>query len=1057
MLARSENSFFRKTRNAIVKHVRERYIRDDIPCLSKCCPELPPCYKRLPTESGVLSPDAIHYIIPDISVAGRYSEILEYEELKNIIITQTVIERLLQYDKHRTCRRLRQLVSEPQKHTVLFSNENFAHTHIERFPGEEIKNRDWRAICKVASWYRLHLRNQIPIIILSEQFQQADLTLVGETPGIHVYSLPDYLSEFWPQHSTLHNLMDSLKDAIFEEDLGVIKIGGKANEKGAATDFEEYKTTEELESGIKSGRYHQGILRVNSNHRDEALVNCGSRLGSDIIIIGNQNRNRAVHGDLVVVELLSERLKATGVTQISYEMHSAQGVDDSEEAISWDSTESLPTGRVVGILSRNWRAYVATIQEDDIEQGGSFHLAVPLLSIIPKVRIRHRNVNSIVGQRIVVRIDSWPANSQYPNGHYVRSLGPIHQLDTEIQAILVEHEIGVSQAISGFSEASLREMPVDTEETPWLPDQDEVERRRDLRSTHLIFSIDPPNCQDIDDALSIRELEGGVIELGVHIADVSFFVHENSNTDLEARSRGTTVYLADRRFDMLPSVLSERVCSLRGNRDRYAVSVIWNMDQEGRILETWFGRTVIRSAREMEYREAQLLLDDKDVDGIAPDLAQRLRKSIKQLSNILTKIRKRRFEKGALELESTEVEFKFTTEHGIADITPKQPLLVHKLVEEAMVLANASVAYRIYSGLHDSALLRRHPPPIRSHFRRLELAAQSRGIEFDVSSNKALAESLARCAVSSAGDKEFVWLLKSMATMAMSEAGYISSGAYGVEEYRHYGLALDFYTHFTSPIRRYADLVVHRQLLDCERQGNSDTNTLGQRHQSARLNELCNHLNRKTRESKFAQKDSTELFQALYVLQQSKIGPVVESGIISEIRENGFLVYVPRFGIKGPVYIKDKDGNVIVPQSIISGKLEDESTFLEDLQVAHSPNAIQLHIGGRVVQLRLFDHVRLSLKLHLSHAHRHTVYMVLLGIEERKITRQHQQEIKEIKGKLTEREMRETIIGGEKGDINLDHARSVEKLEESREKDNMYEILERFGQMSIVEVDEAVK
>ncbi|KAF7730383.1 DIS3 mitotic control [Apophysomyces ossiformis] len=825
---------------------------------------------------------------------------------------------LQQYDKTRTYRKLRQIIDDSRRSSVIFYNEVFEETKVLRKSGETTAERDWRALCRLAEWYDEHLHQQRRIIMLSETFT------TGPSERIRVYTTKQYLDEYWPQHQLLQNLVDVLSDVTIEEHMEWIQMRGKkslaATPVSGYTEQSKYKSMEELEVGIKSSRYFAGILRCRSDSRDQAYVSSSGQLDKDILIVGNENRNRAVQGDMVVVELLSESRWVAPSNEISYNNMS---IDDESQQLQTlkDTQTARPTGRVVGVLNRNWRSYVATIQEEGVE-GGSFHLAIPLDPTIPKIRIRHQEVKLIQNQRIVVRIDHWPVSSQYPNGHFVRSLGPIHQLDTEISAILVEHGISVSQASQGFSAASLKEMPIDTLECPWRPDKSELARRKDLRSL-TVFSIDPPNCQDIDDALSVRELKNGNIELGVHIADVSYFVKENSLTDLEARARGTTVYLADRRFDMLPSVLSERVCSLRENVDRYAVSVIWSLDKAYNILDTWFGRTIIRSSCEMEYEQAQQLLDGKPVaTGLDTALGNRLRSHVQKLAEVLRHMRNNRLAKGALELESTEVKFKIAENNQITDINilfqnifdhdiseiAIYSMEIHGLVAEAMILANAYVGKRIYDGIKDAAVLRRHPPPNASQFERLIQAAKSRGFMIDFSSNRALAQSLDMIVKGSKDDPEIAKLIKSMATVAMNEAGYISSGHYSVEQYRHYGLALDYYTHFTSPIRRYADVVAHRQLLLCvQDEVMLADNARGSVMTSdAKITEICENLNRKSRESKFAQK----------TVENS----LIESGVISEVRSNGFYVFVPRLGLKGPVFLVDKDGHPTVPLSLVSGQ-----------------------------------------------------------------------------------------------------------------------------------------
>ncbi|OBZ91583.1 DIS3-like exonuclease 1 [Choanephora cucurbitarum] len=859
-------------------------------------------------------------------------------------------------------------------------------------------------------------------------------------------TMKQYLDTYWKESHLLQNLVQVLAEVVLDEtDDGRIRIASRQSngEKGNSTavaGYKEYKPMDELEAGIKSGRYLSGTLRCRKDSRDQAYI---SYQGKDILVVGNENRNRAVHGDSVVVELFSEKNWSMVSSEIAFDSSNAD--DEFEEDRFMSSTLSdQPTGRVVGILNRNWRSYVATLQEDSLETGGSIHLAIPLDPVIPKIRIRYHDVKLIENQRIVVRIDNWPISSQYPNGHFVRSLGPIHQLDTEISAILVEHAISVSQATQGFSQASLNEMPIDSSEQPWRTEKDEIKQRRDLRDL-TVFSIDPPNCQDIDDALSIKDLENGNLELGVHIADVSYFVKENYMTDLEARSRGTTVYLADRRFDMLPSVLSERVCSLRHQVDRYAVSVIWTMDKDYNVIDTWFGRTVIKSSCEMEYEQAQQLLDGESVaTGLDPSLCKKLKPKVIRLAEVLRVIRDRRLAKGALELEGSEIKFKITDQKKITDIIPKASMEIHGLVAEAMILANASVGRRIYDGFKDSALLRHHPSPSSQQFDRLVKAAESKGFSVDFSSNKALADSLKGITEGCKDDPEIAKLIKVMATIAMNEASYISSGHHAVNEYYHYGLALEFYTHFTSPIRRYADVVAHRQLLMCvgDPTAMKDVEERGSMMSKARtIADICENLNIKSRESKFAQRDSTELFQSLYVLQNSsEENPLIETGIISEIRSNGFYVFVPRLGLKGPVYLKEKDGKPHIPLSLISGTDAGNESIPNCQVEVNMPTHIKVTSADlpHPIEFNLFHHVRVSLKLRQSHAHRHLVYMTLIDFDLVETAKRPTMD------RLSNTQMMQSIEAKEQEKV-------IKKPSSKKKKQTMYSVLEKFRKMSIIQ------
>ncbi|KAG0222836.1 hypothetical protein B0O80DRAFT_474034 [Mortierella sp. GBAus27b] len=1017
-MLRTEDVHFRKTnKSTVVKKVREVYLRKDIPCLSSQCLLKPKCHLKIGFESSLLNSEPAYYLIPDYSVALRYVELLEQEELTNIIVTETILQRLQSEEKSRAYKALRHIAKDPRRRSVVFCNEHCEGGTVAREPGETIDHRDWRALIQTAKWYRHHLARAVPIILLSEKFTQEfteeDKSISIDDSEITIMSPKEYLNTFWPAHLVLHELLSSLKGAILEEDLDSITqaVGGKKG--SAATGYQEYKPMSELEAGVKSERFFQGVLRVRANHRDQAFIRGDANIG-EIVIVGSQHRNRAVHGDVVVVELLDLNSWIVPSTHISYDPEEVHAAGDEEDSNQYRSKDARPTGRVVGVMSRNWQPYVATLQKHSEKETGTTHLVIPLNPVLPKIRIRHHDPKVLVGQRIVVRIDSWPCNSQYPNGHYVRSIGPIHDLDTEVSAILIEHGISVSQTTQEFGAGSLKEMPINTPEQPWKPDPVELSKRRDMRR-HTVFSIDPPNCQDIDDAISIREIENGRMEFGVHIADVSYFVKENSLTDLEARARGTTVYLSDRRFDMLPKVLSEQLCSLRHHVDRYAMSVIWTLDSEANVIDTWFGRTVIRSACEMEYEQAQSMLDGKNVvPGLDAKLCKQLKPSVMLLAKAMRKVRARRIAKGALELESSEVKFKFKEEAGgISDIQPKKPLEIHRIIEEAMVMANTYVAKRIYDGFKESALLRHHPTPIQSHFRMLLLAAGSKGFTIDTSSNLALASSLRECV--NKGDEEVVRLLKIMATMAMSQASYISSGSRPVNEYAHYGLALEFYTHFTSPIRRYADLVVHRQLMACL-QDSSQSSASDILKNSVKMEQITGHLNHKNRESKFAQRDSTELFQTLYVLQKTmnpsaggngyddterEEVPFIEKGIICEIRENGFFVFLPMFGVKAPVYLKVNSGEVTVPLSVLErnrSEASDPSTnTLDPEEVSgcemNSDLTTQITINvpsyaiaayshrdlNTRVQFRLFDVVKVALRLKMSYAHRHSIYLTLVG------------------------------------------------------------------------------
>ena len=259
---------------------------------------------------------------------------------------------------------------------------------------------------------------------------------------------------------------------------------------------------------------------------------------------------------------------------------------EKDEGLSWSrGADVMTTGRVVGVLQRNWGSYIASLpreEEDSMDKAaGKRILVIPFNRKIPKIRIMTTQYRSLQGHRVKVRIDAWPVNSQYPQGHFVSVVGKTGDLETEIDTILTENDI----TVTSFSQGILNELPSLDSCPSWRPDPKEVAKRKDLRDI-LVMSIDPIGCEDVDDALSVRKLENGNLEVGVHIADVTHFVPVNSLTDQvvkdnfnvilyfnnffyqEARKRATTVYLADRRYDMLPPVLSSQLCSLLGSVER---------------------------------------------------------------------------------------------------------------------------------------------------------------------------------------------------------------------------------------------------------------------------------------------------------------------------------------------------------------------------------------------------------------------------------------------------------------------------------------------------------
>ncbi|XP_042844527.1 DIS3-like exonuclease 1 isoform X2 [Panthera tigris] len=919
MLQKREKVLLLRTfQGRTLRIVREHYLRPSVPCNSPLCPQPATCRN----DGKLLSSDVTHYMIPDWKVVQDYLEILEFPELKGIIFMQTACQTVQHQRGRRQYNKLRNLLRDARHDCILFANEFQQFCYLPRERGESMEKWQTRSIYNAAVWYYHHCQDRMPIVMVTED-EEAIQQYGSETEGVFVISFKNYLDNFWPDLKAARELCDSILQSRRERENESQESHGK--------EYAEHLPLEVLEAGIKSGRYIQGILNVNKHRAQiEAFVrlqgaSCkDSGLASDILIHGMKARNRSIHGDVVVVELLPKN-EWKGRTTALCE-------NDSDDKASGDPpSEPMPTGRVVGILQKNWRDYVVTFpsKEEVQSQGKNAQkiLVTPWDYRIPKIRISTQQAETL----------------------------------------------------------QMCEMPVNTPGNPWKVSPEEERERQDLRETHLVFSIDPKGCEDVDDALSVRTLDSGHLELGVHIADVTHFVAPNSYIDIEARTRATTYYLADRRYDMLPSTLSADLCSLLGGVDRYAVSVMWELDKTSyEIKKVWYGRTIIRSAYKLFYEAAQELLDGNFniVDDIPEfrDLDEKTRQArleelawaIGKLTDIARHVRAKRDGCGALELEGVEVRVQLDEKKNIHDLIPKQPLEVHETVAECMILANHWVAKKIWESFPHQALLRQHPPPHQEFFSELRECAKAKGFFIDTRSNKTLADSLDNA--NDPNDPIVNRLLRSMATQAMSNALYFSTGSCAEEEFHHYGLALDKYTHFTSPIRRYSDIVVHRLLMAAI----SKDKTMEMKDNlfsNKDLEELCRHINNRNRAAQHSQKQSTELFQCMYFKDKDPENEerCISDGVIYSIRTNGVLLFIPRFGIKGAAYLKNKDGLVISCGP--DGRSEWKPGSLQRFQNKITSTTT----GGESVTFHLFDHVTVRISVQASRCHSDTIRLEIIS------------------------------------------------------------------------------
>jgi RNB domain/Dis3-like cold-shock domain 2 (CSD2) len=345
-------------------------------------------------------------------------------------------------------------------------------------------------------------------------------------------------------------------------------------------------TPEQIREGVRAGRLKRGRLEVSRDNPREAFV--ATRNGTYLVDPKGGNSSsgvRAFHHDVVIVQELPQSQWGRPSKRIVQPRDSPEDDDDNNDNDATDPP--IPTAAIVAIDQVSRRVFVAT-QLDPPKDSDSHALLVPMDVRVPKIRVPAKSYYA--HQRLKVQVDAWDSDSSYPSGRCLEVIGPVGDLEAEVASLLIENQVNLEP----FSTAALACLPSAGDN--WTIPLDEVRRRNDLRTTRLVFSVDPPGCQDIDDSMHAHVLPTGDVEVGVHIADVTHLVRHNSPLDLEAQARGTTFYLVDRRYDMLPSLLSSNLCSLHGQTDRLAVSVIWTLSPDLKhVKSTWFGRTVIHN------------------------------------------------------------------------------------------------------------------------------------------------------------------------------------------------------------------------------------------------------------------------------------------------------------------------------------------------------------------------------------------------------------------------------------------------------------------------------
>ncbi|WP_423148300.1 ribonuclease R [Rubrolithibacter danxiaensis] len=476
------------------------------------------------------------------------------------------------------------------------------------------------------------------------------------------------------------------------------------------------------------------------------------------------------------------------------------------------------------------------------------------------------------GDKAVARIIDWPEGAKNPIGKIVHVLGKQGENNTEMNAILAEY---------GFPLEFPAEVEEEANAIPDIITTEEIEKRRDFRNI-LTFTIDPFDAKDFDDAISFRYLENGNFEVGVHIADVSHYVKPDTALDKEAFERGTSVYLVDRVIPMLPERLSNGVCSLRPKEDKLCFAAVFELDAEAHIIDQWFGKTIIHSNHRFSYEEAQELIENKTGE---------YSKEILVLNDLAYKLRERKFKHGAISFESTEVKFKLDEEGRPVGVYVKERKDAHKLIEDFMLLANKKVAEFIAKKGKGKKKLtfvyRSHDAPNEQTLAAFAQFAYKFGYKINTNSDKEIARSLNHLMADVEGKKEQN-VLTHLAIRSMAKAIYTTKKS------SHYGLAFDYYTHFTSPIRRYPDILAHRLLEHYLHNGASV--------KEEAYEKMCLHASQMEKKAADAERASVKYKQAEYL--ENNIGNTFD-GIISGVTEWGMYVEIIENKCEGMVRLKE--------------------------------------------------------------------------------------------------------------------------------------------------------
>ncbi len=565
------------------------------------------------------------------------------------------------------------------------------------------------------------------------------------------------------------------------------------------------------------------------------------------IFIDKKSMGTALNGDTVNVSLFAAKKHLTNV-------------------------ERLVEGEVLSVIKRNHVEFIGTL-----ERSQNFYF------VLPDDPTMHRDIyisanelrGARAGDKVTVELLAWEDVQLNPEGKIIAVLGKAGDPFVEVRSVIQAFRLPTS-----FPKDVEHEVAAFKETIP----AEEISKRTDLRGATIV-TIDPYDAKDFDDALSIDHLSDGSYTLGVHIADVSAYVKEGTRLDEEAYSRGTSVYLANQVIPMLPEKLSNKLCSLMPHVDRFAYTCFMTVSNRGKITDYSFTRSVINSKRRFTYEEVEKILDDKKGDFVN-ELA-----TLWSLAQIL---RKKRMKNGSIDFDSPEAKFRYDEKGKPVEINIKKRLKSHQLVEECMLLANQTVATYISSIAKKKEILpfvyRIHATPDPDKLRNLSMFVQKFGYTLNI--NESASSKELQKLLSDVKDSKEENVISEVALRSMAKA------VYSPQNIGHYGLGFSHYTHFTSPIRRYPDLIVHRLLDEYHRGIHPSRREYFEKH----LSEMCRHSSDRERVATEAERETIKVMQVEYMKQH--IGDEFE-GIISGVMQYGIFVEINDLLVEGLLHVRD--------------------------------------------------------------------------------------------------------------------------------------------------------